>query len=39
MRELEVTMKRPVPVDSASALIDEKVKELRDWRGKTLAKV
>ena len=27
------------PVESASALIDEKIKELRDWRGKTLAKV
>jgi hypothetical protein len=32
-------MKRSVPVDSASALIDEKIKELGDWRGKTLAKV
>ena len=32
-------MKRPVPVESTSALIDEKVKELGDWRGKTLAKV
>src|SRR6202521_3227890 len=32
-------MKRPVPVESASALIDERIKELRDWRGKTLAKV
>ena len=32
-------MKRPVAVESASALIDEKIKELRDWRGKTLAKV
>jgi hypothetical protein len=27
-------MKRPVPVESASALIDEKIKELGDWRGK-----
>jgi hypothetical protein len=36
---LEVYMKRPVPVESASALIDEKIKELGDWRGKTLAKV
>src|SRR5258705_10200070 len=27
------------PVESASALIDEKIKELGDWRGKTLAKV
>src|ERR1019366_6008433 len=32
-------MKRPVPVESASALIDEKIKELGDWRGKMLAKV
>jgi hypothetical protein len=32
-------MKRAVPVESASALIDEKIKELGDWRGKTLAKV
>src|SRR6266702_4721836 len=32
-------MKRPVPVESASAFIDEKSKELGDWRGKTLAKV
>jgi hypothetical protein len=39
MRDLEVYMKRPVPVEAASALIDEKIKELGDWRGKTLAKV
>jgi hypothetical protein len=32
-------MKRTVPVESASAFIDEKIKELGDWRGKTLAKV
>ena len=32
-------MNKTVPVESASALIDEKIKELRDWRGKTLAKV
>jgi len=32
-------MKRPVQVESASALINEKIKELGDWRGKTLAKV
>jgi len=38
-------MKRPVPAESASALIDEKIEELScgpgggDWRGKTLAKV
>jgi hypothetical protein len=36
---LEVYMKKPVPVESASRLIDEKIKELGDWRGKTLAKV
>jgi hypothetical protein len=32
-------MKKPVPVESASALIDQRIKELGDWRGKTLAKV
>jgi len=32
-------MKKPIQVDSASALIDERIKELDDWRGKTLAKV
>jgi len=32
-------MKKPVPVASASAFIDAKIKELGDWRGKTLAKV
>src|SRR6202051_843035 len=34
-------MKRAVPMETASAaaLIDEKIKELGDWRGKTLAKV
>src|SRR6202790_1773228 len=32
-------MKRPVPLEPASVLIDEKIKELGDWRGKTLAKV
>jgi hypothetical protein len=32
-------MKRSVPVESASVFIDKKVKELGDWRGKTLAKV
>src|SRR5919206_3142556 len=32
-------MKKPVPVESASKLIDERIKELEDWRGKTLAKV
>ena len=37
-------MKKTIPVESASAFIasgsiDEKIKELGDWRGKTLAKV
>ena len=32
-------MKRPVPMESASGLIDARIKELGDWRGKTLAKV
>jgi hypothetical protein len=36
---LELYMKRPVAVESTSASIDEKIKELGDWRGKTLAKV
>jgi hypothetical protein len=34
-------MKKPIPVESASASarIDEKIKELGDWRGKMLAHV
>ena len=32
-------MKKTIPVESASALIAEKIKGLGDWRGKTLAKV
>jgi hypothetical protein len=32
-------MKRSGPVESASALIDERIEELGDWRGKTLAHV
>jgi hypothetical protein len=32
-------MKKPVAVESASALIDAKIEELGDWRGQTLAKV
>ena len=32
-------MKGPVPMESASAFIDQKIKELGDWRGETLAKV
>src|SRR5271154_5080419 len=32
-------MKKPGSVESASGLIDEKIKQLGDWRGKALAKV
>jgi hypothetical protein len=32
-------MKKPILAESASALIDAKIQELGDWRGKTLAKV
>jgi len=32
-------MKTSVPVQSASRLIDERIKELGDWRGKMLAKL
>ncbi len=32
-------MKETVPVESASAVIDARIKELSDWSGKTLAKV
>jgi hypothetical protein len=32
-------MKRPAPVESASASIDDRIKRLGDWRGRTLAKV
>src|SRR5258705_7852836 len=39
MREFELYMTRMVPVESASAFIDQKIKELGGWRGKTLAKV
>jgi hypothetical protein len=35
----ELSMKKPDPMESASALIDEKIKALGDWRGKMLAKV
>ena len=30
-------MKKPIPVESAALLIDQRVKELGDWRGATLA--
>ena len=32
-------MKKPIAVESASALIDAKIEDFGDWRGKTLAKV
>jgi len=32
-------MKKIVPVESGSAIIDARIRELGDWRGKTLAKV
>ncbi len=32
-------LKKPVPVDDASQLIDGKIQELGDWRGEMLAKV
>ncbi|HEY6128647.1 MAG TPA: DUF1801 domain-containing protein [Candidatus Acidoferrum sp.] len=32
-------MKKSAPIESASRRIDEKIKELGDWRGNTLAKV
>ena len=32
-------MKKPVTADNASALIDERIRGLGDWRGKTLARV
>ena len=34
-----MNMKTTVRVKSASALMDERIKQLGDWRGKTLAKV
>jgi hypothetical protein len=36
---LELYMKTPIPAESASALIDKRIAELGDWRGKMLAKV
>jgi hypothetical protein len=36
---LELFKKRSIPMEPASAFIDEKIKQLGDWRGKALAKV
>jgi hypothetical protein len=38
-RELELHVKKSNPAESASAILDAKIKELGDWRGKMLAKV
>jgi hypothetical protein len=32
-------MKKPIPAETASALIDQRIEELGDWRGKMLAKM
>src|ERR1041384_1839414 len=39
MPELELSMKTSVPAESATAFIDERIRELGDWRGAMLAKV
>src|SRR5262249_12776443 len=39
MRKSARDVKRPARVQSASTLIDQRIKELGDWRGKTLANV
>jgi hypothetical protein len=39
IQELELNMKESVPVESASAVLDARINELGDWRGKTLARV
>jgi hypothetical protein len=36
---MDPNMKKPGPARSAAALIDDRIKELGDWRGKTLARV
>jgi hypothetical protein len=36
---LELKHERTLPVESASVLIDERIKELRGRRGKTLAQI
>ena len=36
---MELHMKRPVAAESASAVIDQLIAKLTDWRGKTLASV
>jgi hypothetical protein len=36
---VEFSMKGEVPMESASAILDARIRELGDWRGKTLARV
>jgi hypothetical protein len=36
---LDLYVKGRIPMETASTFIDQKIKELGDWRGKTLAKV
>jgi len=36
---VELYIRKAVPMESASTFIDQKIKELGDWRGNTLAKV
>jgi hypothetical protein len=36
---MELHMKETVPVESASAVIDARIREVGGWRGKTLARV
>jgi hypothetical protein len=36
---MEPNMKKAAPAESASALIDQRIKDLGDWRGKTLAQI
>ena len=36
---MDLYMKKNIPAESADALIDAKINELGDWRGKMLAKV
>jgi hypothetical protein len=38
-REEERIMKKSIPGEPASVRIDERIEELADWRGKTLARV
>ena len=39
VQESELSMKKSIPVQSASALLDARIKQLADWRGQTLARV